>query len=381
MDISNQMAEENPEISPAEMKDETGISQFELMKRQFFRNKLAVAGLVVIILCFFVFVFFPSFFAVQNYQAIEEEYMYAPPQTPRFIDAEGDFNIRPFVYGLERELNQENFTWEYTLDKSEKYDIQFFYRGNEYELWGLFSTDLHFMGIESENPWFLFGADHLGRCIFSRILHGGRVSMTVGLIGVFLTMVLGTILGTISGYFGGIIDIIIQRLIELLLSFPDIPLWAALAAAVPSGWSSIQTFFMITIILSLRNWVGLGRQLRGKVMSYRNEEYTLAAESAGASGWYIVRKHMIPNALSHVIVVATLSIPGMILAETALSFLGLGIQPPMVSWGTLLQAAQRVDVVLSYQWLMLPGAAVIMVVLAYNFLGDGIRDAADPFSS
>ncbi len=381
MDISSEVAEGEQEFSPEEIEEEQGISQFELMKRQFLRNKLAVGGLVVIALCFMVFVFFPGFFATNSYRAIMEDYMFAPPQVPQFIDEDGDFNIRPFVYGLESELDMETFTWEYSLDTGERYHINFFNRGYEYNLLGLFPTDLHFMGIDSEDPWYPFGADRMGRCVFSRIMHGGRISMTVGLVGVFLTIFLGTVLGTISGYFGGIIDNIIQRLVELLLSFPPIPLWAALAAAVPPEWTSVQTFFMISIILSLRNWVGLGRQIRGKVMSYREEEYTLAAQSAGASGWWIVKKHMIPNAMSHVIVIATLSIPAMILAETALSFLGLGIQPPMVSWGTLLQTAQRVDVVLSHRWLMIPGLAVVIVVLAYNFMGDGIRDAADPFST
>ena len=375
---------ENTDFSPEEItEEESGISQFQLMKRQFLRNKLAVAGLIVISICFIVYVFFPGFFAVNRYTSIQEDYMFAAPQVPQFFDEEGNFHIRPFTYGLESELNMETLTWEYSLDMSEKHSIYFINRDheNDYKLLGFIPTNIRLMGIESSDPWYPFGADRMGRCVYSRILHGGRISLTVGLVGVILTVLLGTVLGTISGYFGGLVDTMIQRLIELLLSFPAIPLWAALAAAVPPEWTSVQTFFMISIILSLRNWVGLGRQIRGKVMSYREEEYTLAAESAGASGFYIVRKHMIPNALSHVIVVATLSIPGMILAETALSFLGLGIQPPMVSWGTLLQTAQRVDVVLSHQWLMIPGFAVVVAVLAYNFLGDGIRDAADPFST
>ena len=369
------------DFDPEEIEQESGISQFELMKRQFFRNRLAVAGLIIISLFYIVLVFFPGFFATQNYNLKDQNYMFAPPQTPQFFDQEGNFHIRPFAYGLKSKLNQQTFTWEYTIDKSKRFPIYFFTKGTEYELLGFIPTNIHFFGIESEEPWYIFGADRLGRDVYSRILNGGRISLTVGLIGVFFTILIGTILGTVSGYFGGVIDNIIQRIIELLLSFPNIPLWAALAAAVPPGWSSVKTFFGISIILSLRNWTGLGRQMRGKVMSYREEEFTLAAESAGASGWYIVKKHMIPNALSHVIVIATLSIPGMILAETSLSFLGLGIQPPMVSWGTLLQAAQKVDVVISHQWLLLPGLFVVIAVLAFNFLGDGIRDAADPFST
>jgi len=359
------------------------ISKAELMKRKFLRNRLAVLGGIVIILFYMVTVIFPGFFSTYDYNLKNENFVYAPPQIPRFIDSEGKFHLRPFVYGLTTELNEETFTWVYKLDKEKIQDIYFFNRGYEYRIFGLIRTNIHFLGVKNpeSNPFYLFGSDRLGRDVFSRIIYGGRVSLTVGLVGVILTIILGSFLGTISGYFGGIIDNIIQRSIELILSFPDIPLWAALSAALPHNWDPVKTFFAISVILSLRNWAGLGRQIRGKVLSYKEEEYALAAKATGASDLYIIARHMIPNTLSHIIVIATLSIPGMILAETALSFLGLGIRPPMTSWGVLLQASQQISVVLQHPWLLAPGLFVIIAVLSFNFLGDGVRDAADPFSS
>lgn len=226
---------------------------------------------------------------------------------------------------------------------------------------------------------FLLGTDRMGRDLLSRILYGGRVSLTVGLIGVMLSLVLGTVLGAVSGYFGGWVDHAIQRIIELLAAFPPIPLWMALGAAVPPGWSSIQTYFGITIILSIISWGGLAREVRGKGLVLREQDYTHAARAAGAGHWHIITRHLLPGCYSHIIVVATLAIPGMILGETALSFLGLGIRPPMTSWGVLLEEAQRVEVLLDNPWLLYPAIPVLFVVIAFNFLGDALRDAADPY--
>jgi peptide/nickel transport system permease protein len=227
---------------------------------------------------------------------------------------------------------------------------------------------------------FLLGTDRMGRDLLSRIIYGGRISMTVGLVGVFLSLVLGSILGTASGYWGGWVDNLIQRIVELLSAFPSIPLWMALAAALPPGWSSVQVYFGITIILSIISWGGLARQVRGKVLAYREQDFVMAAKAAGAGHWYIIVNHLLPGCYSHIIVIATLAIPGMILGETALSFLGLGIRPPMTSWGVLLEEAQRVTVLLHYPWLLFPAIPVLIVVIAFNFLGDAIRDAADPYS-
>ncbi|MCG8514909.1 MAG: ABC transporter permease [Halanaerobiales bacterium] len=357
------------------------ITQFEMIKVKFFRNKLAVTGGIVLIILYLFFVIFPHFFATNDFMQQNEDYIFAPPQWPQFIDKDGNFHLRPFVYGYQSELNLETYSWEYKINYNEKYPIYFITRGYNYKLFGLFNMNWHLLGLGQDKKLFLLGTDRLGRDLFSRILFGGRISLTIGLIGVALTIIIGSFMGTLSGYFGGKIDDFIQRIIELLMSFPSIPLWAALAAVLPAEWSPIETFFAISIILSLKNWTGLARQVRAKVLSYREEEYTYAARVAGASDLYIIFRHMLPNCLSHILVIATLSIPGMILAETSLSFLGLGIQPPMTSWGVLLKDAQKISVVLQHPWLMIPGIFVVFAVLAYNFFGDGVRDAIDPYSN
>ncbi|MCB0064348.1 MAG: ABC transporter permease, partial [Caldilineaceae bacterium] len=262
----------------------------------------------------------------------------------------------------------------------EIYPVKFFVHGRPYELFGLISTDRHFIGVDEPGTLFLLGTDRSGRDMVSRIIYGGQISMTIGLVGVALTIIFGSVLGTVSGYFGGIVDTIMQRVIELLMSFPTIALWAAFAAALPPDMTATMRFFYISVILSLIGWTGLARQVRAKVLAYREMDFASAAKAAGAGHMRIILLHMLPNALSHIIVIATLAIPGMILAETALSFLGLGILPPAVSWGTLLQDAQTVATVIKFPWLMLPGVFVILAVLSFNFVGDGIRDAADPFA-
>jgi len=355
------------------------LSLWQLIWRRFLRNRLAVTGGIVLIL-FYLMIIFAEFLAPYGSRKTQEDYIHVPPQLPRFVDQEGRFHLRPFVYGIQTTLNQDNLEWVHTPDPDVVYPIRFFVHGEPYKLLGLIPMDIHLYGVDEPGVFFVFGADRLGRDVLSRIIYGARVSLTVGLIGVSLTIVFGSSLGSASGYFGGMTDTIIQRAIELLRSFPTIPLWAALAAALPPDWSTIKRYFAISVILSLIGWTGLARQVRAKVLAYREMDYTSAARAVGASDWRIVFVHMLPNALSHIIVVATLSIPGMILAETALSFLGLGIQPPMVSWGVLLQDAQNVAVIVQYPWLMIPGFFVIVTVLSFNFVGDGLRDAVDPFA-
>ena len=350
-----------------------------LMWRRFLRNRLAVGGAIVLFFMYIIIIF-AEFFAPYDHLLSNEDFVARAPQRLRFFDEQGNFHLRPFVYGTTTTLDTENLDWVHEDDPEQIYPIYFFVKGRPYKLFGLIEADRHLYGVEEPGTIFLLGTDRNGRDMVSRIIFGGRVSMTVGLIGVSLTIIFGSVLGTISGYFGGVVDTIIQRVIELLMSFPSIALWAALAAALPADITIITRFFFISIILSLIGWTSLARQVRAKVLAYREMDFASAAKAAGASHARIILIHMLPNALSHIIVVATLAIPGMILAETALSFLGLGILPPAVSWGTLLQDAQTVSVVIKKPWLMLPGLFVIIAVLSFNFVGDGFRDAADPFA-
>ncbi|MBV7337143.1 ABC transporter permease [Chloroflexi bacterium TSY] len=356
-----------------------GISLTQLMTRRFLRNRLAIAGLVV--LCaIYLSAIFADFLSPTKFDAVDEDFIFVAPQIPRFFDQEGNFHPRPFVYGLETELDPETFRWVHEPNPEIIYPIHFLVKGYEYNLLWLFPMNLHLFGVEEPGVIYLFGSDSLGRDMLSRILAGARISLTIGLVGVSLTVLFGSTLGTISGYYGGLVDMLVQRVTEFLMSFPAIPLWAAFAAAMPANWSSIQRFFAISVILSLIQWTGLARQVRAKVLSFREMDYTTAAISAGAKDRRIIFRHLLPNAFSHIIVVATLAIPGMILAESALSFLGLGIQPPMTSWGVLLQEAQFVSVLLQQPWLLIPAFFIILAVLSFNFVGDGLRDAADPFS-
>ncbi len=356
------------------------LTYWQLVWRKFKRNKAAFLGGIILLIFYFSMVILPEFFAPYHLEHIFLENINTPPQKIHFIDESGKFHIRPFVYKLTGTIDPNSFRRVYIEDKSKRYPIHFFVRGDSYKLLGLFKTNIHLFGTEEGGNIFLFGTDRQGRDLLSRIMYGGRISLTVGLIGVFLSMILGTTLGIISGYYGGTVDNIIQRIIEFLTAFPAIPLWMSLAAALPQDWSSIKSYFAITIILSIISWGGLARQIRGKILSLREEEYILAARIVGCSERKILFTHLLPNCISHIIVIATLSIPGMILGETSLSFLGLGIKPPMTSWGVLLSECQNVRSVVQTPWLTIPVAFVIITVLAFNFLGDGLRDAADPYA-
>lgn len=355
------------------------LSIRQLMWLRFKRNRLAVFGMGFLIIMYLV-ALFAGFLAPYGVRTTHDEYASAPPHGLRIIDAEGRFHWRPFVYGLEPSINPETFRKEYTPNPEEIYPLRFWHLGPSYKLFGLIETERHLFGVDEPGKLFLLGTDRQGRDLFSRILYGSQVSLTVGLVGVFLSLIIGTILGVATGYFGGWFDDVVQRLIEMLLAFPQIPLWLALASLVPPTWSSVQVFFGISIVLSLVNWGALARQVRGMVFALREEDYVVAARYTNCTNWRIINRHLVPNTLSHVLVIATLAIPSMILGETALSFLGLGIRPPMTSWGLLLNEAQHVRVLLQQPWLLSPAIFVVATIISFNFLGDGLRDAADPFS-
>ena len=353
-------------------------SQWKLMGRKLKKHKLACIS-SIILLVLYLQALFAQFIAPQGLTSYDSKYMNCPPTIIRWFDKEGEFRFRPFVYGLKVERDPETLRKIFTIDTENKYPVKFFVRGEEYKFLGLIKTDLHLFGVDSPGKLFLFGTDNMGRDLFSRILLGSQISLTIPLTGVLLSFLLGILIGGISGYFGGIIDSVIQRIIEILRCFPTLPLWMTLSAAIPPRIPVVQVYFYITIILSFIEWTGLARVVRSKFLSLRNEDYVMAAKIAGLSNFKIIIVHLIPGFLSYLIVNMTLSIPGMIIGETSMSFLGLGIRSPATSWGVLLQEAQQIQNVALYPWKLIPLAYVIITVLTFNFLGDGLRDAADPY--
>ena len=353
-------------------------SQWKLMWWKFKKHKGALVGSIVLII-FYLLAGFSEFLSPYEPRHSFRRYLNAPVQRIRFFDDEG-FNFRPFVYGLKGKRDQRTRRINYKIDKFEKYPIHFFVRGDEYELWGLFKSNIHLFGVGEDGILFLFGTDSMGRDILSRSLYGTRVSLSIGLIGVFLSFVLGLLLGGIAGYVGGTIDNVIMRIVDLLVSVPTLPLWMALAASVPMNWPPLRVYFMILVVLSIFGWGGLARVVRGKFLSLREEDFAISARLVGSSEGRVIFRHLLPSFFSHVIVSITLAIPTMILGETALSFLGLGLRAPVISWGVMLQEAQNVRTLDLYPWRLLPSLFVVVSVLAFNFVGDGLRDAADPYA-
>jgi peptide/nickel transport system permease protein len=356
-------------------------TQWQLMWWKFRKHKLAIAGSVLLVLLYTSAVL-AGFLATNDPNKFNKLYPYAPPQRVRFF--EGGRLQRPFVYGLERARDPKTLAVVFEIDRERKYPLRFFTRSFPYKFWGLFETDLHLVGVERDledlnETFFLLGADRLGRDQVSRILYGTRISLSIGLVGMGISFFLGILMGGLSGYYGGVADTVIQRVIEFLRSVPTTPLWMALSAALPATWPPLRIYFGITIILSLVSWTGLARVVRSKFLSLREEDFIMAAQLCGTREMRIIFRHLLPSFLSHIIASLTLSIPGLILSETSLSFIGLGLRPPTISWGVLMKEAQNLIVVANAPWLLIPGLFIVVTVLSFNFMGDGLRDAADPY--
>ncbi len=371
--------------APPDMQAETRLvvaNQWQLIWWKFRKHRLAmVAGAVTV--AFYLVAIFAEFVAPYAPGTYSARHSFMPPQSIQlFQKTEGGWRFYPHVYGHKVQIDPESYKRTYVVDETLAYPVGLFVRGEEYKLWGLFTLDRHLIGAANiGDPVHLVGADRLGRDVLSRTIYGTRVSMSVGLVGVGLSLALGVVLGGVSGYYGGIVDNLIQRAIEILRSLPTIPLWMGLSAAIPLTWPPVRVYFAITVLLSLIGWTTLAREVRGRFLSLKTEDFVIAARLDGVREMQIILRHMAPSMTSHIIASVTLAIPGMILAETALSFLGIGLRPPVVSWGVLLQEAQNVRSIATSPWLLFPGLAVVVAVLAMNFLGDGLRDAADPYQT
>lgn len=354
-------------------------SQWKLMWWRFRKHRLAMGAGVVLIL-FYLVVLGAEFLATADPRSSEGFRSFISPQRIHWFDG---WKPSPHVFALKGERDPATFKRVYVVDRETKIPIRFFARGYEYKVLGVIKTDRHLIGVDdarAEETIFLLGTDGLGRDVWSRLMLATRISMTIGLVAVAISLFLGVLLGGISGYYGGWIDLLIQRAIEILLSIPTIPLWMGLAAAIPRDWSVVKMYFAITIIISLIAWTNMARVVRGKFLSLREEDFVMAAEIAGANQIRIIFRHMLPSFYSHIIAATTLALPAIIISETALSFLGLGIRAPAISWGVMLQAAQNIQAVALFPWMLIPAIPVIVAVLAFNFLGDGLRDAADPYA-
>jgi peptide/nickel transport system permease protein len=352
---------------------------FQLVWRRFRKSKPAIAGAIMII-GLTIFAIFSDFFAPYDPLKLDMAASFTPPTRIRFFDANGTFHFRPFVHNLEVELDPTTFAPIWTEDQTVLYPVKFFVRSWEYKLLGLIPMDIHLFGVDEPGKIYILGTEKFGRDLWARACQAGRISLSLSLFGTFISIAVGSVLGVVSGYYAGSVDMFLQRFIEFVQSFPQLPLWMALAAIIPPTWPPLQIFVVMGFIFALLGWTSLARQVRGQVMAFRETDFILAAKEMGASDARIIFKHLYPNSLSHIIVVLTLTVPSIILAEAFLSFLGIGIQEPLVSWGTLMQDAQNLQTLGSHLWIMSPVVFIVTAVLGFNFLGDGLRDAADPYS-
>lgn len=354
-------------------------SYYQLVWQRFRRSKAAIVG-GLIVLALLILAVFAEFFAPVDPSVAEFQDSFIPPSRIRFFDAEGNFHLRPFVYNLDVTIDLKTFEPLWEEDTSQKYNIQFFVKDWEWKVFGVIPTRYHLFGVEEGGRIHLLGTEKQGRDLWGRACRAGRISLSLSLIATFISVVVGAAVGVISGYYGGWIDNVIQRFVEFVSSFPQLPLWLSLAAIIPRTWDSFRVFIIMSIIFSLLSWTLLAREVRGKVMAYRETDFILAAKEMGASDFRIIFLHLFPNTISHIIVVLTLTIPQIILAEAFLSFLGIGIQEPLVSWGYLMKDAQNLQTLGTHTWIMTPVIFIIAAVLGFNFLGDGLRDAADPYA-
>ena len=370
-----------PALSQTERETARDIayaSQWRLVLMRFLRHRVAVVSGLVLVAMYLMAIFAP-FLSPHEPDEKSITYRRSPPQLLHFISEEG-IHLRPFVYPFTVTTDRETFHRYYSEDRQQRYPLRFFVRGYRYQFLFFFESDIHLFGTGvPEVPVHLLGTDNLGRDMLARVMYGARISLSVGLLGVAISFFLGVLFGGLSGYFGGLVDTIIQRVVEVLLSIPQLPLWMGLSAALPLSWPVVRMYLAITVILSLVGWTRLAREVRGKFLSLRQEDFVVAAQIAGSRDLPIIFRHMLPSFFSHIVASLTLSIPLMIIGETSLSFLGLGMQAPAISWGVLLQTAQKVQTLALAPWLMIPALFVIVTVLAFNFVGDGIRDAADPY--